>query len=78
MSALPLLKLRGFSGGFVFCAGIACVVGALLHLAIALGGPDWYAVFGAPKGIVAMARVGNARAPISCGVIAAILSVFAA
>lgn len=78
MSALPILKLHGFSGRFVFCAGVACVAGALLHLAIALGGPEWYAFFGAPKGIVAMARAGNARAPISCVVIAGILSVFAA
>lgn len=78
MRALRVLKLRGFSRVFVFCAGVACVAGALLHLAIALGGPEWYAFFGAPKGIVAMARAGNARAPISCVVIAAILSVFAA
>ncbi|MEO6687697.1 MAG: hypothetical protein ABIS07_06780 [Dokdonella sp.] len=78
MSALRAPTLRGLAGGFVSCAGVACVAGALLHLAIALGGPEWYAFFGAPKGIVAMARAGNVRAPISCVAIAAILSVFAA
>jgi hypothetical protein len=42
------------------------------------GGPDWYAFFGAPRGLVEMARAGNIRAPISCLVIAAFLTLLAA
>lgn len=57
-------------------AGAAAFLGALLHLAIAVGGPDWYARFGAPPGLVELARQGHWRAPVSCLVIAAILTVF--
>jgi hypothetical protein len=51
---------------------------SVLHLAIAFGGPDWYAFFGAPQGLVDMARAGNVRAPLSCLVIAAFLALLAA
>jgi hypothetical protein len=78
MSAAPGIRPRGFTAWWVGYAGIACLVGALLHVAIAIGGPDWYAFFGAPRGLVAMARAGNLRAPLSCIAIAAILGVFAA
>lgn len=59
-------------------AGVAAAAGAVLHIAILIGGPDWYAFFGAPRGLVEMARAGNPRAPISCLVIAGFLSVLAA
>jgi hypothetical protein len=59
-------------------AGLAASAGAVLHVAILFGGPDWYAFFGAPRGLVEMARAGNLRAPISCLVIAAFLAVLAA
>jgi len=58
-------------------AGGVATLGALLHVAILFGGPDWYALFGAPDALVQMARTGNARAPISCLVIAAILTLWA-
>jgi hypothetical protein len=61
----------------LFWSGAVAVVGAALHVAIIFGGPDWYALFGAPEAIVRMARTGNARAPISCLVIAAILACWA-
>jgi hypothetical protein len=63
---------------YLFLAGIAASAGALLHVAILFGGPDWYAFFGAPRRLVAMARIGSIRAPISCLVIAAILGLCAA
>ena len=59
-------------------AGAAASAGAALHIAIIFGGPDWYAFFGAPRGLVEMARAGNIRAPISCLVIAAFLALLAA
>ena len=68
--------LRTASACLLF-AGAASSAGALLHVAILFGGPDWYAFFGAPGGMVAMARAGNLRAPVSCLIIAAILLVFA-
>ena len=67
-----------FVKGYLLLAGIAASAGALLHIAILFGGPDWYAFFGAPQGLVEMARAGNIRAPISCLVIAAFLSLLAA
>ena len=67
-----------FVKSYLLLAGIAASAGALLHIAILFGGPDWYAFFGAPQGLVAMARAGNIRAPISCLVIAAFLALLAA
>lgn len=62
----------------LFLAGVAACAGAVVHIAIIFGGPDWYAYFGAPRGLVEMARAGNLRAAISCVVIAALLAVLAA
>lgn len=62
----------------LFWSGVVAVAGAVLHVAIIFGGPDWYALFGAPEALVRMARAGNARAPISCLVIAAVLACWAA
>lgn len=67
-----------FVKSYLLLAGIAASAGALLHIAILFGGPDWYAFFGAPKGLVAMARGDNIRPPITCLVIAAFLSLIAA
>ena len=63
---------------YLIGTGLAACAGSVLHIAILFGGPDWYAFFGAPRGLVEMARVGNLRAPVSCVVIAAILGVLAA
>ena len=67
-----------FVKSYLLLVGIAASAGAALHIAIMFGGPDWYAFFGAPQGLVAMARAGNIRAPISCLVIAAFLVLLAA
>jgi hypothetical protein len=67
-----------FVKSYLVFVGVAAAAGALLHIAILFGGPDWYAFFGAPQGLVDMARAGNVRAPISCLVIAAFLSLLAA
>jgi hypothetical protein len=63
---------------YLHLVGLAAVAGAALHVAILFGGPDWYAFFGAPAGLVEMARSGNLRAPISCLVIASLLALIAA
>lgn len=70
--------MSGFAKYYLLMAGAAASAGAALHIAIIFGGPDWYAFFGAPRGLVEMARAGNIRAPISCLVIAAFLALLAA
>lgn len=67
-----------FAKRYIILTGIVALIGALLHIAIMIGGPDWYAFFGAPEGLVQMARAGNLRAPVSCLIIAGILFVFSA
>jgi len=59
-------------------SGVATTLGGLLHIAIIFGGPDWYQFFGAPAGLVQMARDGKPRAALSCLAIASVLFVFAA
>lgn len=61
----------------LLASGSLCAAGALLHLALPLGGPDWYRFLGAPQGIVAMAEAGLVRPVVSCIVIASILALFA-
>jgi len=66
-----------FAKNHLLLAGVAASAGAVLHIAILFGGPDWYAFFGAPRGLVEMARSGNIRAPLSCVVIALALAMVA-
>jgi hypothetical protein len=54
-------------------ATLLCVAGALVHLAIPLGGPAWYEFFGAPPALASMARAGLARPALTCVAIAAVL-----
>lgn len=65
------------AGFWLLASGSLCAAGALVHLALPLGGPDWYGFVGAPQGLVAMAAAGLARPVVSCIVIASILAVFA-
>lgn len=62
---------------YLFGSGVTASCGALLHLLIPIGGPEWYAFFGAPRGMVQMARNGDLHAPISCVLIATLLIFFA-
>lgn len=70
--------MPAFAQRYIILIGIVSLLGALLHIAIMIGGPEWYAFFGAPDGLVQMASTGNLRAPISCLIIAGVLFVFAA
>lgn len=67
-----------FTDRYLLLVALAALVGAVLHLAILAGGPDWYAAFGAPRGLVELARGGSLRPAISCIVIAAGLFLLAA
>jgi hypothetical protein len=59
-------------------AATLVLLGALVHLAIPIGGPGWYAFFGAPPRLVAMAEAGSMRPIVTCLVIATVLFVVAA
>ncbi len=58
---------------YLMFAGGVTMLGGLLHVAIIVGGPAWYAFFGAPAVIVRMARAGALYPVIACLVIAAFL-----
>jgi hypothetical protein len=59
------------------CAAALLVAGALLHVAVLWGGPDWIAFVGAPPEIVESAARGTWLAPASTLGIAALLAVLA-
>ena len=49
--------MRGpLSSRFVYLAAAISLVGVAVHLAAIVGGPSWYAFFGAPPQIVASAE----------------------
>jgi len=59
-------------------AGILSILGGLLHLAIIIGGPDWYRFFGAGEGMAQMAEQGMAYPAITTAGIASVLFIWAA
>lgn len=58
-------------------AGIS-LLGAAIHIAAIIGGPSWYAFFGAPPEIVASAQAGTWLAPVSTAGIALLMAICAA
>ena len=63
---------------YVLICAMLMAVGALLHLAVMLGGPEWYAIVGAPRGLIATLSQGSLRPAVSCVVIASALFVCSA
>jgi len=59
-------------------AGILCAIGALLHLATIIGGPDFYRFMGAGEGMAQMAEDGLAYPTIVTSMIALILFTWSA
>ena len=59
-------------------AGIFCAIGALLHLATIIGGPDFYRFMGAGEGMAKMAEDGLAYPAIVTSMIALILFTWSA
>ena len=56
--------------------GLLTGIASLLHLAIILGGPDWYRFFGAGEGMAQLAARGSTYPPVITAGIAAILGVW--
>ena len=59
-------------------AGWLSVVAALLHIAIMIGGPDWYRFFGAGERVAHKATMGSIIPPLMAVGIAVILGITAA
>jgi len=57
--------------------GILSLIAALLHIAIIIGGPDWYRFFGAGEEMAVMAEQGSWHPPLVTSGIALVLFVWA-
>lgn len=62
---------------FIFLAVAISLAGVAIHIAAILGGPAWYAFFGAPPQIVASAKAGTWLAPVSTAAIAVLMGICA-
>jgi hypothetical protein len=63
---------------WLIVAGALSAAAALLHLAIIVGGPDWYRFFGAGERMARMAERGLLRPALFALGIAAVLAIWAA
>lgn len=59
-------------------AAAISLIGASIHIAAIIGGPSWYAFFGAPPSVVASARAGTWLAPVATAGIALLMGLCAA
>ena len=63
---------------WLIVGGVLSAIAALAHLAIIVGGPDWYRFFGAGEGMAQAAERGDVRAALITIGIAAVLLVWSA
>ncbi|NRR30519.1 hypothetical protein HSX11_09980 [Oxalobacteraceae bacterium] len=70
--------MKNWPTRWVQLAAAIAAIGAVIHLAAIVGGPSWYAYFGAPPQIVASARDGTWLAPVSAAIIAVLMGLCAA
>jgi len=63
---------------FLILAGGLSLLAAVLHLAVIVGGPDWYRFFGAGEGMARMAERGMIWPTLITLGIAAVLAIWAA
>ncbi len=68
----------GSSNPYLLFAALATAAGGVAHLMIPLGGPAWYAFFGAPRRLVHMTEAHALYPMVMCLVIAALLSICSA
>ncbi|HRH19876.1 MAG TPA: hypothetical protein PLE81_04470 [Brevundimonas sp.] len=63
---------------FLILAGSLSLLAAVLHLAVIVGGPDWYRFFGAGEGMARMAERGMIQPTLITIGIVAVLAIWAA
>lgn len=63
---------------FLILAGWLSLLAAVLHMAVIVGGPDWYRFFGAGEGMARMAERGMIQPTLITLAIAAVLAIWAA
>ena len=63
---------------WLVAGGVLSAIAAALHLAVIVGGPDWYRFFGAGEDMATAAELGSAFPAVVTLVIAVILSIWAA
>jgi len=57
-------------------SGVFTLLAAVLHVAIILGGPDWYRFFGAGEEMAKLAEQGSGFPPMVTGIIALVLAIW--
>lgn len=62
---------------YLAIAGIGTAIASVLHIAIIIGGPDWYRFFGAGEGMAQLAEKGSNYPIITTSIIAVILGIWA-
>ncbi|MGZ9100273.1 MAG: hypothetical protein ACXW3O_11260 [Brevundimonas sp.] len=67
-----------YSNPWLLTGGVLSATASLAHLAVIVGGPRWYAFFGAGKRMVRLAEQGALSATLITLGIAAVLAVWAA
>lgn len=67
-----------YSNPWLLAGGVLSATASLAHLAIIIGGPRWYAFFGAGKRMVRLAEQGAPSATLITLGIAAVLAVWSA
>ncbi len=71
------MRSEVFSRWVLAAGGLGVLLGALLHVGVLIGGPEWIAFVGAPPSIVQSAREGTWLAPVTTLGIAAVLTFWA-
>ena len=66
------------SNKWLIAAGLLDVTAALLHVAVIIGGPDWYRFFGAGEAMAQAAQSGSVRPTLITIAIASVLATWAA
>ena len=67
--------MKSLYARFTLLAIAISLAGVAIHVAAIIGGPSWYAFFGAPPQIVASARSGTWLAPVSAAGIAVLMGI---
>jgi hypothetical protein len=70
------LRIDRLAAGCLAFGGIGMLLGALLHIVVLIGGPEWIRFVGAPASVVRSASEGTWLAPVGALSIAALLTVW--